>query len=354
MAYITLFDKNFKALGSNEQFVATQHVTKSWTLKRRAYEFDDFSVTCRGFRDSKNACFVGLFSDQGKLQYLCFCGIPATDGELTTITGIDCRNIFNQSLPVSLGSQKITSVRTLFEFLLKTALGSIKVGIDYDIEFDDISDETWADPGQYIERTLDVRNIWELIQAANAMFDTIVVTSWKVDEETNSYRLVFSVKNIHDTYKIKLSDYSIRMTRTNNITNIAVATTKDFSQSMIYYLTTDNQVLSATLDEGIDAEKSLFPPKIETFQGETLEEASVEAKQALYDNRFKDRVVIDCNSVLGKRLAPIDLDCFGELVGYNPSDDDSVKKLPVSAIEEDSKGSRKIEFGRLSEYWFLN
>lgn len=354
MAYITLFDKNFKALGSNEQFVATQHVTKSWSLKRRAYEFDDFSVTCRGFRDSKNACFVGLFSDQGKLQYLCFCGIPTTQNELTTITGIDCRNIFNQTLPVNLASSKITSLKSLYSFLLTTALGNINVGISYDVEFDDISNETWTDAGQYIERTLNVRNIWELIQSANAMFDTIVVTSWKVDEETNSYRLIFRVKNIHDTYKIKLSDYNVRMTRTNNVTNIAIAATKDFTQSMIYYLTNDNQVLEVTTDQGIDSEKALFPPKIETYVGDTIDEAIVEAKQALYDNRFKDRVIIDCNSVLGKRLTSIDLDCFGELVGYNPSDSDSVKKLPVSAIEEDSKERKKIEFGRLSEYWFLN
>lgn len=354
MAYVTLFDKNFKALGSNENFVGTQHIVKSWSLKRRAYEFDDFTVTCRGFRDSKNSCFVGLYSDEGKLKYVCFCGIPKRDGELTTITGIDCRNIFNQKLPVNLASSKITSLKSLYSFLLTTALGNINVGISYDVEFDDISDYTWPDPGQYIERTLDVRNLWELIQATNAMFDKIVVVRWKVDEETNSYKLVFRVENIRENISIKLSDYNVKMTRTNNITNIAIATTKDFRQSMIYYLTNDNKVLEATMDKGIDSGKSLFPPQIETYTGDTLEEACTEAKQALYDNRFKDRVVIDCNSVLGKRLTSIDLDCFGELVGYNPSDEDSVKRLPVSAIEETSTGSRKIEFGRLSEYWFLN
>lgn len=354
MAYVTLFDKNFKALGSNENFVGTQHITKSWSLKRRAFEFDDFTVTCRGFRDSKNACFVGLYSDEGKLKYVCFCGIPKTENELTTITGIDCRNIFNQKLPVNLASSKITSLKSLYSFLLTTALGNINVGISYDVEFDDISDDTWNDPSLYIERTLDTRNIWELIQSANAMFDKIVVVRWKVDEETNSYKLVFRVENIRENISIKLSDYNVKMTRTNNITNIAIATTKDFTQSMIYYLTNDNKVLEATTDKGIDSDKALFPPQIETYTGDTLEEACAEAKQALYDNRFKDRVVIDCNSRLGKKLTQIDLNYFGDLTGYNPSDEDSVKRLPVSAIEETSTGSRKIEFGRLSEYWFLN
>ncbi len=352
--YITLFDKNFKALGSSDTFVGTQHTTKTWSLKRRAYEFDDFSVTCRGFRDSKNACFVGLYTDEGSLKYVCFCGIPKTSGELTTITGIDCRNIFNQTVPVNLGSSTITSLKTLYEFLLKTALGNLNIGISYEVQYVDISEETWTDPGQYIEQTLDTRNIWELIQATNSRFDKIVVTSWKVDEDTNTYVLVFKVKNISESTTIKLSDYDVKTTRTNNITNIAIASTEDFKQSAIYYLTNDNQVLQATATSDIDADKALFPPKAETYTAETLEEAVTSATNALYENRFKDRVTIDCSSKLGKKLEEVDLDWYGDLVGYNPSDDSSTKRLPVSAVIEDSKGNRKLEFGRLSEYWFLN
>lgn len=355
MAYITLFDKNFNSLGSKEGFVATQHIVKNWSLKRRAYEFDDFTVTCRGFRDSKNACFVGLYSDEGKLKYVCFCGIPKRDGELTTITGIDCRNIFNQTLPVNLASSSITSLKSLYTFLMKTAMGNIKIGVDYELKFDSLTDLIWEDPGLYIERTLDIRNIWELIQATNARFDKIVVASWEVNEETNTYKLIFSVKDINEAVYIKLSDYNVRMTRTNNVTNIAVAATKDFSASSIFYLTNDNEVIQATTAQGISAERALFPPKAETYTADTLEEAETEARQALYDNRFKDRVTINCNTVLGKkRLDKVDLNYFAYLIGYNPSDQDSVKRLPVSAIEEDSNGDRKIEFGRLSEYWFLN
>ncbi len=351
--YITLFDKNFKALGSSENFVGTQHVTKTWIIKRRAYEFDEFSVTCKGFRNSRNACFVGLYTDQGQLKYVCFSGIPKTENDLTTITGIDCRNIFNQTLPVNLGSTLITSQKTLYDFLLKTALGNLNVGINYEVRYVNISEETWSDPSIYIERTLDSRNIWKLIQAANARFDNIVVTSWRVDEDTNTYVLVFKVIGLSDSMTIKLSDYSVKTTRTNNITNIAIAATSDFKESAIYYLTNDNQVLAATSTSGIDADKALFPPKAETYTADTLEEAVTSATEALYENRFKDRVTIDCSSRLGKKLEEIDLNWYGDLVGYNPSDDDSTKRLPVSAITEDSKGNRKIEFGRLSEYWFL-
>lgn len=379
MAYVTLFDKNFNALGSSDKFVGTQHVTKSWSLKRRSFEFDDFTATCRGFRDSKNACFVGLYSDEGTLKYLCFCGIPKTEGELTTITGIDCRNIFSQTLPVNLGSTKITNEKTLYEFLLKTAMGNLNIGIDYEINTNGLSEENWEDPANYIERTLDSRNIWELIQSANALdlrtdtqkgkdedaYDrgngekvidgrTVVVT-WKVNEETNRYKLVFRVlKYINVGTSIKLSDYNVKTTRTNNITNIAIASTEDFTKSAMFYLTNDNEVVEATGNDGIDGTKALFPPKAETYTAATLDEAITDAKNALYENRFKDRVTINCNSRLGKKLDSLELNNYAKLVGYNPADDDSVKILPVSAIEEDSTGNRKIEFGRLSEYWFLN
>jgi hypothetical protein len=352
--YITLFDKNFNALGSNDNFVATQHTTKTWSLKRRAYEFDDFTVTCRGFRDSKNACFVGLFTDEGRLKYLSFCGIPKTENGLTTITGIDCRNIFNQKLPVNLGSASITSLKSLYEFLLTNAIGNLNLGISYEVVCTDISDVAWPDPGAYIERTLDARNIWTLIQSANALFDKIVVTSWRIDEDNNSYVLVFRVKNIKENMTIKLSDYDVRATRTNNVTNISCSFLKDFSSSAMLYLTNDNEVLAVDKASGIDQAKALFPPKAETYTADTLEEAITSAKEALYENRFMDRVVVDCNSRLGKRLEQMDLDWYGDLVGYNSADDNSVKRLPVSAISEDSKGSKKIEFGRLSEYWFLN
>lgn len=377
MAYVTLFDKNFKALGSKEGYVGTQHITKSWSLKRRAFEFDDFSVTCRGFRDSKNACFVGLYSDEGTLKYVCFCGIPKTENELTTITGIDCRNIFNQTLPINLASSEIKSEKSLYTFLLKTALGNLNVGIDYEIDTGALNEEEWEKPENYIERTLDSRNLWELIQAANAMdlrtelqkgkddasderygtktIDGRTVTvSWIVDEETNNYKLVFKVLKYNTSMVIKLADYDVRTVRTNNITNIAIAATEDFSASVMYYLTNDNDVLEVTKASGIDPTKALFPPKAETYTAETIEEAMTDARQALYDNRFKDRVTIACNSRLGKKLEGLSLNSMGWLVGYNPADDSSVKILPVSAIEEDYKGSRKIEFGRLSEYWFLN
>jgi hypothetical protein len=373
--FVTLFDKNFNALGSTDSFVGTQHTTKSWSLKRKANEFDTFSLVCRGYRSSKDACFVGLFSDEGKMQYLCFSGIPKTQDELTSITGIDCRNIFNQSVYVDLSdTTKIYSEKTLYNFLLSKdgALSGLPVDIDYDIDTDACSTTTWSDQSEYIERTAEIRNIWSLIQAANSLFNLVVLVSYKVDSDTNKYKLRFLVRRISNTISIKLSDYSVKAVSTTNVTNVAIAMVTDTPNTrVIYYLTKDNGIdfkydesthvttVSETdcITTTYDADKMSFPLKIETFAEDDLESAKTKAMTALAGNRFMDKVTIDCNSRLGKKLENVDLTYFGKLVGYNSADGETEEKtgkiLPVSSVTEDSSGSRKLEFGRLSDYWFM-
>lgn len=371
--YITLYDSNFKALGSNEQFVATQHSVKNWSLKRRAYEFDDFTVTCRGFRNSKDACFVGLFTDEGRLKYLSFCGIPKTENGLTTITGIDCRNIFNQSVYLDFSLASINSTKRLYQYLLGKAVHFMGNDMGCRISFTmDVSvcDETpWADQTKYIERTAAIRNVWDMIQAANAMFNLILTAEAYVDELSNNYKLKFVVHRISNSAFIKLDDYNAKITLTQKKTNVAIAMKKDDPSTLFYYfLYKDNGVdleydkelkryvpkITDSISSSFVQNKMSLPLKAEMFEGETLDEAKAEAFEALAKNRFQDRVTIDCNTPLGKKLEEMDLTYFGKLIGYNPADDDSAKTLPVSAIYEDSNGNKKIEFGRLSEYWFLN
>ena len=89
--------------------------------------------------------------------------------------------------------------------------------------------------------------------------------------------------------------------------------------------------------------------------GKNRSEAREEAVQALLGSISKDRVTIDLNSTYGKRLKGITLSDRGLLAGYYSADGEGEtdKYLPVSAIYTDSNGTNKVEFGRLSEYWFL-
>ena len=123
--------------------------------------------------------------------------------------------------------------------------------------------------------------------------------------------------------------------------NVSVAETINYKVS---------DTITATLVPG----RACFPPVTEMILGETKEEAQAEAYQTLAKNRYKDKVTIDLSTKLGSTLKDLDFTYYGVLKGYNPADASSEKTLPVSAISEDSKGKKTIQFGRLADYWFMD
>ncbi len=355
IGYACLYDHNWRALGK-----WSQHLAKSWSINRKAFESDEFTVECQGFENSKNACFVALHGPTGQVKYVAFCGVPFTKDGLTKITGIDCRSIFNQALyvdytkRVSGGAYYARSVTTLFEYLMSQVLidNNVKssLGIDYTLDLDDLSfmSEDWDE--NYITRTAEVRNVWDELMAACHCYNVVITTSLQIDSENNTYRLKFKVAREIYERRIKLSDYDVVMRLNQNIVNRAIYCTNEAPTTRYYlYLYNDN-----TIGTTYDANKAVFPPVIQTFQEDDLETARANAYKALNDSRYKDRVTIDLNSKLGSTLKDLDFTYYGILVGYNPADDSSDKKLPVCGIYEDHEGNKKIQFGRLSEYWFMD
>jgi len=345
--FICLYDHSFKALGT-----WTQHVAKEWSLTRKAFEADDFTATCSDWGNSKNACFVGLHTPSGTLEYIAFCGIPVTKGKLTTVTGCDCRHVFNQDIHVCLnkqttnGSYSILDCPSLFSYLLKGvfAENGISLGIDYEIDVSDTGFCAWNEAA--IARESSISNIWDLIQKFNAVYNTVMTVEWSVDSGTNVYSLKFVVRRIYQSRALKLSDYDIVMKLNQNTINRVVAS--DGSTSVTYYLYNDNSVGMT-----FDSSKCLFPPRIFTIVDEDIDKAKAKAIEKLNDNRFQDRVTVDRTTKLGSTLSDLNFTYFGDLAGYNAADLSTSKRLPVSAVKTDSKGMNKIEFGRLSDYWFL-
>lgn len=344
--FACLYDRNFNPLGK-----WTQHVASEWTLTRKAYEFDEMTVTCRGFENSRKACFVGLHEETGKLKYVAFCGIPTTKENLTTVKGVDCRQIFNQTIlldftqKASSGAYAIRTVEGLYTYLLKDCLAGMNLGIDYDIDVKEAELVEWEE--DLLARTKKVQSLYDVIQAANNAYDLVVVPGAKVDSEANRYRLTFTVKRIYNERNIKLSDYDVRMTLNQNLVNRTVARSESGS-TQAYYLYSDNTVGTA-----YDADRCLYPPRIETIEKEDFEEAKAEAMQALLDNRYKDKATIDLNTKLGSTLRDVDFTYFLNVSEYNPADPDTAKRLPVFSIKEDSKGNKTLSLGRLSDYWFM-
>lgn len=355
IGYVCLYDHTWKALGK-----WSQHIAKSWSVNRKAFELDEFSVECQGFENSKNACFVILHGPTGQVKYASFCGIPFTKNGITHITGIDCRNIFNQEIIVDYDKRKSgggyysDSVMSLFEYLMNQVLvdNGIKsqLGIEYVLDLDDLSfmSGDWVE--DYIVRTAEVRNVWKELMAACHAYNVVITTSVQVDSENNVYKLKFKVAREIYERRIKLSDYDVVMQLNQNIVNRAIyCSSADPATKYRLFLYNDN-----TIGTTYDADKVVFPPVTQTFMEDDIDEARVNAYQALNDSRYKDRVTIDLNSKLGSTLRDLDFTFYGILVGYNPADESSDKKLPVCGLYEDHEGQKKIQFGRLSEYWFMD
>ena len=377
MSWACLYDRQFKPLGA-----WTQHVVSEWSLTRKAYEFDEFKLTCKGFENSRNACYIALFSNTGKIQYLSFCGIPVTKDELTTVSGIDCRQLFNQTIMLDLGARnsngefKINSVKTLFDYLLdnreKTEEGGLDLGIDYKVDTSDLtvfSTNDWKE--EAISREKKVQELWKVIQTACNIYNVVVIAEAQIDAIENQYKLVFKVMRITEKKNIKLSDYDVRMSNTQNVVNRAIAT--NGSDSKTYYLTNRYEVK----EYSTNSKDRLYPPRIATIyknptdyedeaqeQGKTQEqvafnEAKAEAIQNLNENRYKDKVTINLNTKLGSTLEDVDFRYMGVINQYLPADyengaENTVKELPVMSIKEDSKGNKSLTFGRLSDFWFMD
>ena len=377
MSWACLYDRQFKPLGA-----WTQHVVSEWSLTRKAYEFDEFKLTCKGFENSRNACYIALFNNTGKIQYLSFCGIPVTKDELTTVSGIDCRQLFNQTIMLDLGARnangefKINSVKSLFKYLLndreKTEEDGLDLGIDYEVDTSDLtvfSANDWKE--EAISREKKVQELWKVIQTACNLYNVVVIAEAQVDAIENQYKLVFKVMRITEKKNIKLSDYDVRMSNTQNVVNRAIAT--NGSDSKTYYLTNRYEVKGYSTN----SKDRLYPPRIATIykdptdyedeaqeQGKTQEqvafnEAKAEAIQKLNENRYKDKVTINLNTKLGSTLEDVDFRYMGVINQYLPADyengaENTVKELPVMSIKEDSKGNKSLTFGRLSDFWFMD
>lgn len=377
MSWACLYDRQFKPLGA-----WTQHVVSEWSLTRKAYEFDEFKLTCKGFENSRNACYIALFNNTGKIQYLSFCGIPVTKDELTTVSGIDCRQLFNQTIMLDLGARnangefKINSVKSLFIYLLnnreKTEEDGLDLGIDYEVDTSDLtvfSANDWKE--EAISREKKVQELWKVIQTACNLYNVVVIAEAQVDAIENQYKLVFKVMRITEKKNIKLSDYDARMSNTQNVVNRAIAT--NGSDSKTYYLTNRYEVK----EYSTNSKDRLYPPRIATIykdptdyedeaqeQGKTQEqvafnEAKAEAIQKLNENRYKDKVTINLNTKLGSTLEDVDFRYMGVINQYLPADyengaENTIKELPVMSIKEDSKGNKSLTFGRLSDFWFMD
>ena len=98
---ITFYDKDFIALQNNASLnVAT------WSISRRAIDFDDFTATCEAFTENVNPTYVVMKNDYGNYYYGAFAGIPELNNiNQTNLQASDLKTIFNNEIACQFNSE---------------------------------------------------------------------------------------------------------------------------------------------------------------------------------------------------------------------------------------------------------
>lgn len=336
--FVVLYDKDFQALGKRATYLCN-----SWKLVRKSFEFDELTVTSQKIDYSAKAVFVGLHDQRGRLKYMAFSGVPTTKEGITTIKAVDIRQILDQELIIDLTN--VSTVSTLYKYLLELPKNLDVLGATYSVNVSAANGIAWK--ADAIIKNKEIGNLWDTIQAVNMIYDCFIDVECDFDAKS----IVLKVKQIVNVLSLKLEDFGeAKVMNDNTCINRAICKATSNTANKTFYLLKDDSILEKSTLESFK-EQVIYPGRIKTFEADTLSEAVSNGLKELYNNRFKQKVEITCDSKLSYIFENIDLDAFGDIYGYNNADNSTYKRLPVSSITEDDKGNKKVVFGRLSPYW---
>ena len=261
--FAVLYNKDLSALFRYR----TTYPTTKWSLVRKAYEFDELSVTTKEIDNSSKAMYIGLHNDDGSLKYLAFCGKPSTKDGMSTYKGTDLRQIFKQQLALDLTnigtsdgyetidgvSVYLTRLQKIYRYLINACIWSLSYngfssqGVQAKVDVSDIGEHapTWNE--NYIDRSPGISYVWDVLQAFNMMYDCYIETEVSIDEKI----ITFKVKRIYEEISFKLSDFNeakvVNDTSVTNRVNIrvkrdSVEDDQYGSQYGTYYLYNDDTI----------------------------------------------------------------------------------------------------------------
>lgn len=365
--YYVLYDKDFKAIGAKKSYKISK-----WSYAEKAYEFSELKIEGEAIESTIQATYVGLHEDKGRLVIMMYSGIPTTEKGITKISATDVRQILNTDAIIDLTETevvegeteyKIREVNTLYEYLLgilntdyNGGAGDNLLGIEIVIDVTELNTDPLTFNEDAMSRTREVGNIWDTLQAVNAVYDCYVEAI--IDYVTE--KITFKVKRISNEISLKLNDFDAPkvkndFTGTNRVVCVSDAcvdgTTPTDKET--YYLLSDDNVIDQTTAISTYPELIIYPPRIQVFQDADLLVAISKGIQQLYKNRFQANITIGLECKMGYMLENVGLNYQAKLYGFNSSDYTKYKILPVMEIYKDQSGKRHIKFGRLEEYWWL-
>lgn len=326
--FITFYDKDFRPLADNSSLNV-----ESYSLKRRAYDLNEFSCVCEPVEIEAEPMFAVLKDNRGASYYDMLNPIIEKNNEnKSVVTARDLKALFNTNIVFAPPAVTLTSAQAAFEEVFaqwKSFLGSGFATVSLDVsDLAGIALKEFSLPAEK-----DVRCVKDLFANLLGYYD-LYMTS-KIDLAQK--KLTFVVGRTYVQRKLlKLEDFGISdFDKVAADVNVAVAMTSDYSQRKNWYLTSKNQITDNA------ALQDIFPVKAEIYTNDDLTQANYDAIAALADNRFQEGIEVNTAEIAGDFFDDADFGTTYEIYTKKGK----YKDLPIGEISETDPDNRVIRIG---------
>lgn len=333
--FVTFYDENFNALQDNSSLNV-----ESFSLKRKAVDFDDFNFVSQPYFVNINPCFVVLKDDFGKLKYSAFAGIPQlTDENKTECQCSDLKTIFNNKILTTFGTysyldEYFSAVFTAFN--TQVLQGSFSLVVD----LTEINTIAMSDLIPSTE--LKVYNVWsDCIENFLKYYDCYLYCDLSIkNKKINVY-----VKKIDtETKALKTYEYGLKNVgkwiSSINETQAVVSVSGSLTYGDKFILLKNNSITTTESLRDLYPIKNTIILKETTDSGELtdlLNEANQEALEKIVNGRYNESIEITSDDFK-------DVD-FGTSFNVYTERGVFYKKLPVGTITETQEETKTITIG---------
>lgn len=323
---ITFYDKEFIAVKDNSSLNVG-----SWSLTKKAVDYDSFTATCQKFNESINPTFVVMQDDYGQYVYGAFSGVPMINSkEQTEITASDLKTILNNEVVLSLGSY--STVKDLLEYVLNNFKAQcVDEALAVEFNLDNIADIEMD--GVFVpDVELGKYNAWDIVSTYITYYDIFMES--KLDLVNK--KIVFDfypLQEAQDTINLEtlnIRNYGKHIAPTNTARVIEIdsdAGTLTYGRE--YVLLADNTITNDT------SLRDLYPIKVKIFS------TDLDAVVELANSRYSESIEINSVSVRDALLG----------FKYKVYERAGVfyKDLPAGEIMTNSSGQSTIKLGYKSD-----
>lgn len=285
------------ALYNEEQKHVANVTYATYELTERVYDADGFSAEGVCEDTTTDTKIAVLNDDAGNYKYACFTDGITVDGNKQTVKGKDLKTLWDTEVLLDWTTSFNGKLSAIFQ-KVKTAVfdgadtAVNKIPVEVIIPTDNtVTTALFGDyTGQY-----KITNAYKFLKGYLKYYGYNIETKYDVA----AGKIIFTFAKHTDALSVNLSDFLYELTTTSNAVNKAVATIKrslgSASQTVYYYINSDNQIVSSTAAGNI--QKRVYPVKTKWFEAEYLADAQTDAISELANNRYVDNIVIDNSKV---------------------------------------------------------